>query len=134
MNNQDHLPQKTFGFMLAAMVGITVTGISYTIGNKAGFGAFLLTDEVLNDIKGYDNVMEAFLLSAVWQITSFMLMLLIPKWFIYQDKSQKLWYSLFIYWLLPFVVWFSLDDPARFLAFSLIATMVWLEKILDRLA
>jgi hypothetical protein len=130
MNNQDLLPRKIFGFFLAAQIGMTITAVSYVIGHKAGFGAFILTDEVLNSIRGYDNVMDAFLWSAIWQINSFMLMLLVAKWFIYQDKSKKLWFSLLIYWLMPFIIWFTLDGHLRFIGFSLIASMSAYEGLL----
>jgi hypothetical protein len=130
MNNHDLLLRRIFGFTLAAQFGMAIAGISYAIGHKVGFGAFILTDEVLNSIIGYDNVMNAFLWSAIWQINSFMLMLLGAKWFIYQDKSKKLWFSLLIYLIMPFIVWFSLAGHARFIGFSLIAAVATYEGLI----
>ncbi len=57
-------------------------------------------------------------------------MLLVAKWFIYQDKSKKLWFSLLIYYMMPFVVWIGLDDPMRFIAFSIIAAMTAYEGLI----
>ncbi len=71
MQNEENLfPRRIFGFTLAAQVGISITGISYLVGHKIGFGSFILNDEVLNSIVGYDNVMAAFLRSAIWQINA----------------------------------------------------------------
>ncbi|MBP9843215.1 MAG: hypothetical protein KBC62_04395 [Candidatus Pacebacteria bacterium] len=129
MKNQNKIGTQIFALASALQIGSIITGISYLVGNKIGFNSFILTEEVLNSVTGYDNLMSAFFTSASWQIVTYMILLLAPKWFIYQDKSKKLWFSLLLYWVFPFVVWVSLDGIPRFIGFTLIATMVWFEGV-----
>lgn len=123
--------KKFAAFMIAIQVGIMLTGLSIAIGNKVGFGHFWLTPELAATYTDYDEFMDAWKQSIVWQFFAYMALLWVPKYFIYRDKTKKFFYSLVIYWMLPIGVWFLIEKELfRFTAFTVIAAVAFFEGIL----
>ncbi len=122
-NKEDLLPRRIFGFTLAAQAGMAITGFSYAIGNLVGFGNMLPADVDLSKFATDAELMSAWLDSVMWGFISYIAMLAVPKFLIYKNSQAKKGYTLLIYLVLPWLVAFTLDGHARFIAFSLIAAM-----------
>lgn len=116
--------------LVAIQAGMALTTLSYVIGNLMGFGSIYITSALLEKFTTYDDFLSAWMTSIAWQFGSYIVILSLPKWYIYTRSVTKKRYSLFVYLVLPWVVFFTLDGFPKALAFILIATLAIYEAFL----
>lgn len=115
---------------MAIQAGMAITGFSYAIGNLVGFGTMLPADIDLSKFATHDEFMSAWMDSVMWSFVAYIAMLALPKFLIYKNSKAKKGYTLLIYLVLPWLVAFTLDGHARFIAFSLIAAVAAYEGLI----
>lgn len=118
-----------FAFFFASQIAIAIMYASTFFGDWMGFGTLLIDREFLEaNFSSYDSVMSAWGTALFWQFAMYILLIAYPKWQIYK-RRVGLPYSFLLYLVGPWLVFFLLNEPARYIAFILIAAGAYTEAV-----